>query len=186
MYGQLTTGKATKITSKVAEEDVAYQVELILDTKKNMPSKVREDRVIYERAHGTRVEIPLRGRYVGGKQSIPEYLKATAIVNPHARITYKPPEGESLILERASEDLPPKTKEIPPHPHGIELGTLMQMMKETKSYKLSRSSRKNSSEYPRGSRRRFPIRRASIPMSSRSPSSSSRRRRFTKRCSRRS
>src|SRR2546429_379331 len=137
MYGQLTTGKATKITSKVEEEDVAYQVELIVDTKKNMPNKVREDRVIYERAHGTSVEIPLRGRYAGGKQSIPEYLKATAIVNPHARITYKLPEGETVVLERASEDLPPKTKEIPPHPHGIELGTLMQMMKETKSYKLS-------------------------------------------------
>ena len=137
MYGQVTTGKATKITSKVEEEDVAYQVELIVDTKRNMPTKVREDRVIYERAHGTRVEIPLRGRYVGGKQSIPEYLKATAIVNPHARITYKLPEGETTVLERASEDLPPKTKEIPPHPHGIELGTLMQMMKETKSYKLS-------------------------------------------------
>ncbi len=137
MYGQVTTGKATKITSKIEEEDTAYYVELIVDTKKNLPSKVREDRVVWERAHGTRVEIPLKGRYIGGKQSIPEYLRATAIVNPHARITYKPPEGETLVFERASEELPPKTKEIPPHPHGIELGTLMQMMKETKSYKLS-------------------------------------------------
>ena len=42
-----------------------------------------------------------------------------------------------MIFERATEDLPPKTKEIPPHPHGIELGTLMAMMKETKSYKLA-------------------------------------------------
>ena len=137
MYGQVTTGKATKVTSKVEEDDVAYQLELIVDTKKNMPTRVREDRVIWERAHGTRVEIPLKGRYIGGKQSVPEYLKATAIVNPHARITYKPPEGDPIVLERASEDLPPRTKEIPPHPHGIELGTLMQMMKETKSYKLS-------------------------------------------------
>ena len=137
MYGQLTTGKATKITSKVEEEDTAYYLELILDTKKNMPSRVREDRVVWERAHGTRVEIPLKGRYIGGKQSISEYLKATAIVNPHARVTYKPPEGDPIVFERASEELPPKTKEIPPHPHGIELGTLMQMMKETKSYKLS-------------------------------------------------
>ena len=137
MYGQVTTGKATKIISKVEEDDVAYQVELIVDTKKNMPSKVREDRVIWERAHGTRVEVPLKGRYIGGKQSILEYLKATAIVNPHARITYTPPEGEMIVFERASEELPPKTKDIPPHPHGIELGTLMQMMKETKSYKLS-------------------------------------------------
>lgn len=137
MYGQLTTGKASRITSKVEEEDTAYFVELIVDTKKNMPSKVREDRVVWERAHGTRVEIPLKGRYIGGKQSILEYLKATAIVNPHARITFKPPEGETIVFERAIEELPPKTKEIPPHPHGVELGTLMQMMKETKSYKLS-------------------------------------------------
>src|SRR3990172_4605599 len=137
MYGQVTTGKATKITSKVEEDDVAYQVVLISDTKKNLPIKVREDRVVWERVHGTRVEIPLKGRYVGGRQSIPEYLKATAIVNPHARITYKSPDGETIISERATEELPPKTKEIPPHPHGIELGTLMQMMKETKSYKLS-------------------------------------------------
>lgn len=136
MYGQLTAGKPTRITSKTAEMDVAFQIELILDTKKNRPSPVSEDYVVWERAHGTRVEIPLKGRYIGGKQSIPEYLKASAIVNPHARITYKSPDGETTVFERATEDMPPKTKEIPPHPHGIELGTLMQMMKETKSYKL--------------------------------------------------
>ncbi len=137
MYGQLTTGKPTRIRSKTAEDDVAYEIELILDTKKNRPNLISEDFVIWEKAHGTRVEIPLRGRYVAGKQSIPEYLKATAIVNPHARISYKAPDGESIVYERATEDLPPKTNEILPHPHGIELGTLMQMMKETKSYKLS-------------------------------------------------
>src|SRR2546430_755735 len=104
---------------------------------KALLTAVEEDFVVWERAHGTRVEIPLKGRYNAGKQSIPEYLKATAIVNPHARITYRPPEGEEIVFERATEDLPPKTKEIPPHPHGIELGTLMAMMKETKSYKLA-------------------------------------------------
>src|SRR3989449_1259862 len=137
LYGQLTAGKRARIRSRTAEDDVAYQIELILDTKKNRPNIISEDFVIWEKAHGTRVEIPLNGRYVGGKQSIPEYLKATAIVNPHARITYKAPDGEVAVYERATEDLPPKTNEIPPHPHGIELGSLMQMMKETKSHKLS-------------------------------------------------
>ncbi len=136
MYGQLTTGKPTKIRSKVAELDVAYEIELILDTKKNRPNIVSEDFVVWERAHGTRVEVPLKGRYIASKQSVPEYLKATAIVNPHARISYQPPESDPIVFERATEELPPKTKEVPPHPHGIELGTLMAMMKETKSYKL--------------------------------------------------
>src|SRR5207244_7944163 len=82
MYGQLTTGKATKITSKVEEEDVAYQVELIVDTKKNMPNKVREDRVINERADERRVEIRHRGRHDGGAKSSQDYLTATAIGSP--------------------------------------------------------------------------------------------------------
>ncbi len=104
MYGQITTGKPTKIRSKVAEQDVAYEIELILDTKKNRPNVVEEDFVVWERAHGTRVEIPLKGRYIAGKQSVPEYLKATAIVNPHARITYQPPEGEPIILDPHGHD----------------------------------------------------------------------------------
>src|SRR3989441_3831882 len=136
MYGQLTTGKPTRIRSKTAEDDVAYEIELILDTKKNRPNLISEDFVIWEKAHGTRVEIPLKGRYVAGKQSIPEYLKASAIVNPHVRIVYKGPDAETTTYERATDDLPPVTKEIAPHPHGIELGALMAMMKETKSYKL--------------------------------------------------
>jgi len=137
MYGQITTGKPSKIRSKTSDMDVAYEIELIIDTKKNRPDVVSEDFVVWEKSHGTRVEIPLRGRYVGGKQSVSEYLKACAIVNPHARITFKAPDGEVAVYERVTEEIPPKTKEIPPHPHGIELGTLMQMMKETNSYKLS-------------------------------------------------
>src|SRR2546427_205563 len=43
MYGQITTGKPTKIRSKVAEQDVAYEIELILDTKKNRPNVVEEE-----------------------------------------------------------------------------------------------------------------------------------------------
>src|SRR5437667_247522 len=60
-----------------------------------------------------------------------------AIVNRHARSVYRPPEGELVVFERATEELPPKTVEIKPHPYGIELGTLLAMAKETKSHKLT-------------------------------------------------
>src|SRR5438128_12383554 len=79
MYGQLTTGEPARIRSKTAEDDVAYQIELILDTKKNRPNIISEDFVIWEEAHGTSGELPLHGRYVGAKQSIREHLKAAAI-----------------------------------------------------------------------------------------------------------
>lgn len=38
--------------------------------------------------------------------------------------------GGVLVFPRAVEDLPPETKEIQPHPKGIELGILLQMLKE--------------------------------------------------------
>ena len=137
MYGQITTGKPATIRTKTAEVDVAYEIDLIVDTRKNKPSVQREEFKVWDKQHGTRIEIPLKGRYIGGKQSVVEYLKGAAIVNPHARITFKPPEGDAIVWERATQELPPKTVEIKPHPYGLEIGTLLAMAKETKSYKLS-------------------------------------------------
>jgi DNA topoisomerase-6 subunit B len=137
MYGQLTTGKATKVRSKISDEDVAYECELILDTKKNRPDIIKDDFVIWDRPHGTSFSVNVKGKYIGGKQSIFEYLKGVAIVNPHAKITFVPPEGNAVIFERASEQVPPPTKEIKPHPEGVELGELLSMAKYTESLKMT-------------------------------------------------
>ena len=136
MYGQLTTGKYAKIWSKTEGSHAANYFELRLDTKKNQPEIIKEDFIIWEKEHGTKSEMQLKGKYVTGKQSIIEYLKGTAIVNPHARITYIPPEGSTIVFERASENPPPPTKEIKPHPEGIELGELLSMSKDTESKKM--------------------------------------------------
>ncbi len=136
MYGQITTGKPTLIRTRTAELDVGYEVELIVDTRRNKPSVQRDNFVTWDKPHGTRVEIPLKGRYISSKQGPLEYARATAIVNPHARIVFKGPDGESIVFERVTEELPPKTVEIKPHPYGIELGTFLAMAKETKSYRL--------------------------------------------------
>ena len=137
MYGQLTTGKAAKVRSKISDEDVAYECELILDTKKNRPDIIKEDFVIWDRDHGTSFQINVKGKYITGKQSIFEYLKGVAIVNPHAKITFVPPEGNAIVFERASETVPPPTKEIKPHPEGVELGELLSMAKYTESLKMT-------------------------------------------------
>jgi len=137
MYGQLTTGKPAKIKSKTRDDDVARDIQLMLNTKKNRPEIIKEDFVVWEKDHGTRFEVELRGKYVGGKQSIIEYLKGTAIVNPHARISFASPDGSTLIFERATDQMPPPTKEIKPHPEGIELGELLNMAKETVAIKMS-------------------------------------------------
>ena len=137
MYGQLTTAKAAKVRSKVAESNVAVDMELILDTKANRPQIIKKDYSIWDKHSGTRVTICMKGRYIAGKQSILEYLKGTAIVNPHAQISFKDPSGSTYVFKRASDVLPPKTEEIRPHPEGLELGTLMRMAKATKSSRMS-------------------------------------------------
>jgi len=64
-------------------------------------------------------------------------LQSTSIVNPHAQITYKEPDGTTHIFERTTDLLPRKSVEIKPHPHGIELGTLIKMAKHTNCRKLT-------------------------------------------------
>ncbi|MBN1676959.1 MAG: DNA topoisomerase VI subunit B [Candidatus Thermoplasmatota archaeon] len=137
MYSQLTTGKAAKVRSKISDEDVAYEVELILDTKKNKPDIINEDYIIWDRLHGTSFQVHVKGKYVTGKQSVFEYLKGVAIVNPHSKITFIPPEGNAVVFERASEQVPPPTKEVKPHPEGVELGELLSMAKYTESLKMT-------------------------------------------------
>ena len=139
MYGQITTGKPTTVISKIASEDTACLIEIMVNTKKNMPELLKEDRMIWEgREHGTKVEFYMTGRYITGKQSILEYLRQTAIVNPHARLTFIDPERRTFTFERAVDKLPPATKEIKPHPEGLELGTLMNMAKDTKQKGLAK------------------------------------------------
>jgi DNA topoisomerase-6 subunit B len=138
MYGQLTTGTPSKIKSKIAKEDVAHEIELMLNTKKNRPDVLKQDFVIWDgKEHGTKVEIQLKGKYVRGKQSVYEYLRGTAIVNPHANITFIEPDGTKNEFLRVTDKMPPITKEIKPHPVGLELGILMKMAKATKAKRMT-------------------------------------------------
>jgi DNA topoisomerase-6 subunit B len=137
MYGQITTGKPTRVTSKTEKDKPAATKEIMLNTKTNSPSIVSEDFVMWdEKEHGTKVELYLTGRYVAGKQSVLEYLRQVAIVNPHTSITFTDPDGKTFIYSRATDKLPPATKEIRPHPEGVELGTLMNMGRASRTRNL--------------------------------------------------
>ncbi|MEM4336420.1 MAG: DNA topoisomerase VI subunit B [Candidatus Woesearchaeota archaeon] len=131
LYSQLTTGRPTRIVSKIQKDPQAYYYELHIDTQKNSPQIVKEDIVEWKKEHGTRVEMDIEATYQKGLQSVDEYLKETAIVNPHATIIYTNPKAEQFIFARTTEKLPIEPKEIKPHPYGVELGVLMKMLKTT-------------------------------------------------------
>ena len=136
LYSQLTTGKATKIYSRISPKKPAHYFELQIDTKKNEPHIIKDEEINWDKENGTKVELEIEGRYLKGKQSVDEYIKQTAIVNPHATFTYINPEKEKFEYNRVTEQLPHEAKEIKPHPYGIELGQLMKMLHDTRANTL--------------------------------------------------
>lgn len=138
LYSQLTTGKPTRIISKIDRDKPAHYYELVINTSTNEP-EILEDKVVdWDRPRGTRVEMEMKASYVKGRrQSVLEYLKSTAIVNIHARFTLVEPNGNTIIFERAVDTLPEPAEEILPHPEGIELGTLIKMLRYTDRQKLA-------------------------------------------------
>ncbi|MFB6107382.1 MAG: DNA topoisomerase VI subunit B [Haloplanus sp.] len=137
LYSQLTSGKPAKITSRTQGNADAQYFELIVDTDDNEP-EIREERTTsWDRTHGTRIELEMEGN-MRARQQLHDYVKHTAVVNPHARLELREPGlDEPLKFERATDTLPAETEEIRPHPHGVELGTLLKMLDDTDSYSIS-------------------------------------------------
>ena len=151
MYSQLTTGKPTHVLSKVANDPTAVSVSIGLDTRKNKAVKSDQTRIIWEnddltlKEHGLRVTTRMKGKYQRGRQSVYQYLRMTSIVNPHAEITFTDPDGETYHWPRVTERLPSKVDAIKPHPHGIELGQLQRMCRESTDSRLTVFLRQNFS-----------------------------------------
>lgn len=110
-------------------------------------------RVVHYR-HGTCVSIEMEAAYVRGRLSVDQFLKQCAVVNPHLQLHYRVRLGvESEKKGSAAKDggvvavpwvtflrvnkvMPERPREIKPHPHGVELGLLMQMLKNTSARTL--------------------------------------------------
>ncbi|PAV12088.1 DNA topoisomerase VI subunit B [Methanosarcina spelaei] len=138
LYSQMTAGRQTKILSKTGTGQPAHYYELMINTSTNEPDILKDEIKDWFRPHGTQIELEMKASYVKGRrQSIYEYLKATAIVNPHARVTLIDPDGNEEVFERATDKMPKPAEEILPHPEGIELGTLMKMLHYTERQKLA-------------------------------------------------
>ena len=138
MYGQLTTGKPVRIVTRTgSRQKKAHEFLLTIDTARNKPDIHRDEEIDWEHGHGTRVEIEMEGKYQKGQRSVDMYLKQTAIANPHLTLHYLDPAGSAVTYERTTQELPPETVEIKPHPHGVELGRLIAMLKDTSCRSLS-------------------------------------------------
>ncbi len=156
MYSQLTTGKKTHVISKVRSEPTAVYVDIGLDTKKNKAITAHRKRDYWFDTtgspieHGVRVEAVMKAKYQRGRQSVHQYLRMTSIVNPHASISLKVYDEEGGILDegewpRVTETLPTPVREIRPHPHGLEIGSLQRFLRYSDERRMTSFLRHNFS-----------------------------------------
>jgi len=141
LYAQLTSGKPARIVSRTKGADVAQEFELIIDTDTNEP-EIRSERELapgespLRNNHGTRIEVEMEGN-MRARQQLHDYIRHTAVVNPHATISFSEPDAEFTAEAEYDAELPEETEEIRPHPHGVELGNVLKMLDATDSHSLS-------------------------------------------------
>jgi len=131
LYAQLTTGRPAIVKSRIGANKDAHLFELGINTKTNQPEIYKDDVIKWKKDQGTRIQLDIEGSFQKGEQSVDAYIRETAIANPHATIVYTNPKAEQFVFARAIDKLPPMPKEVKPHPHGVELGILMKMARDT-------------------------------------------------------
>ena len=92
MYGQLTTGKPIRVTSRVGKKKAAHVFDIQLDTRKNEPVVTHDETLAdWHQEHGTRVELEIVANWQQGQRFVNRYVEHTALANPHATIHYTRP-----------------------------------------------------------------------------------------------
>lgn len=131
LFGQITTGKDSLIRTRKKGDEVAYDFRLGINIKENRAKIAEEKPAIWEKEHGTIVTIFSKGKYQTGKQSIFEYLKETATVNPNMDLTFEDPDGKTYRFKRVIEKPSIPARPIKPYPVGLEPGEILAMAHET-------------------------------------------------------
>jgi DNA topoisomerase-6 subunit B len=141
LYSQLTSGKPARVVSRTKGADVAQEFELVIDTDANEP-EIRSERELSPgesplgNNHGTRIELEMAAN-MRARQQLHDYVRQTAVVNPHATISFSEPDAEFVAEAEYEAELPAETEEIPPPPHGVELGNVLKMLAATDSHSVS-------------------------------------------------
>lgn len=149
MFAQVTSGNPTKITTstengKIVSEDV------MIDVDKNR-GKITNREIQEGDWRGTRVEFDVKDVMFQRSRYGPyNYLRMTAIANPHARIRFTEPDGTLTIFERATEKIPDRPDPIPPHPAGIKSDDLLNLAKNTRSRSIGTFLVNELSRFSRG------------------------------------
>jgi len=136
MYAQMTTGKPVHVKTSRGDGKI-WEMDVMIDVKTNTP--IVKNRKSYDgQWRGTEVVVELGDViYNRSKYSAYEYMRRTALANPHAQITFVDPDGKKTVWYRTSFEVVRMTKEGKPHPLGITVDDLMTIARATKARKVA-------------------------------------------------
>jgi DNA topoisomerase VI B subunit len=134
---QNTTGKPIVAVSKSADSIYATVSEFFTTSKNEKRYLVHPSEVDCPFLHGTYIKLNyLNVKYVRGY--VENYIKETALMNPHFTIIFIDPYGEEWIYRRLVSSFPREPKYAKPHPASTNIGDLQDLL--TKSNNLTVSA----------------------------------------------
>ena len=137
MYAQITTGKPVKVVSRYDKKKISCEISI--DLKSNSPrisNLVKEDG---EFGNGLRIEAEVADvKYDKSSFGVYEYVRRTALANPHLQIVLIDPEKQKSIFPRSSDKVPSKPMVVQPHPLGLTTNDLIDFAhREKEARKIS-------------------------------------------------
>ena len=136
LFSQMTTGKPMKITTSTGDGRI-HEIKLMVDVMKNK-ADVIETNIVSKLWQGTEIEGELKGVLFNLSEHGPfEYVRRTALANPHLKISFVDPEGRKTVFERASDVVPRPPTEMKPHPKGLSVDELLTKSKMSDARKVS-------------------------------------------------
>jgi len=135
LFSLITTGKPIHIKSGTSRAD--YECDLTIDIKSNKPliTNMREENKSFRglEIYGEFGEV----KYEDSDHGIYEYLRRTALSNPHATIKLIDPYGKEFSFVRSVLEMPAKAKPSRPHPLGIATNDILEFAHNSESRKIA-------------------------------------------------
>lgn len=136
LLSQMTTGKPTKVISGTSKGKT-ISLEISIDSKTNTP-KVVNKHYLENKYRGLAIKCKFKDIiYRKGQNSVDEYLRRTAISNPHLSLSFEDPNGEITKYTRTITKLPRIPKAVKPHPRGVSVDELLSYARHSNARKVN-------------------------------------------------
>ncbi len=136
LFSQITTGKPSKVITGTTKGKTV-SLEISIDSKTNTP-KIFNKHYLNKGFRGTAIKAKFKEiQYKKGQNSVDEYLRRTAIANPHAKIKFEDPFQEVTEYKRLVNTLPKIPKQVKPHPRGVTVDEMLTLARHSPLRKVS-------------------------------------------------